>query len=101
MATAQQDAALKSACCTTWTNPVARLLLGDRLHPGGQRTTALTLGSLGLERGARVLDLGCGPGLYTTRLAKLGHTCVGIDFSPASIAYAKAEAEHYGRINAH
>ena len=41
----------------------------------------------------RILDLGCGPGLYTHRLAKLGHRCVGIDFSPASIAYAK---EHTG-----
>ena len=41
---------------------------------------------------ARVLDLGCGPGLYTSRLARLGHTCVGIDYSPASIAHARAEA---------
>jgi SAM-dependent methyltransferase len=36
-----------------------------------------------------VLDLACGPGLYSTRLAKLGHTCTGIDFSPASIRYAR------------
>jgi SAM-dependent methyltransferase len=40
----------------------------------------------------RILDLGCGPGLYTHRLAKLGHRCAGIDFSPASIAYAKEQA---------
>ena len=44
---------------------------------------------------ARVLDLGCGPGLYTSRLAQLGHDCVGIDFSPASIEYAIEQA----RIN--
>jgi SAM-dependent methyltransferase len=41
-------------------------------------------------RPTRVLDLGCGPGLYTARLAALGHKCAGIDFSPASIAYATA-----------
>jgi len=41
---------------------------------------------------ASVLDLGCGPGLYTSRLAGLGHTCVGIDFSPSSIEYARSEA---------
>lgn len=40
-------------------------------------------------RPSRVLDLGCGPGLYLERLARLGHVCVGIDFSPASIAYAR------------
>ncbi len=44
----------------------------------------------------RILDLGCGPGLYTSRLARLGHRCVGIDFSPASITYAKAQAEEAG-----
>ena len=41
---------------------------------------------------SRVLDLGCGPGFYTSRLARLGHECVGIDFSPASIAHAEVEA---------
>jgi len=41
---------------------------------------------------ARILDLGCGPGLYLQRLAALGHTCRGIDFSPASIAHARAQA---------
>jgi SAM-dependent methyltransferase len=40
----------------------------------------------------KILDLGCGPGLYTSQLAHLGHTCVGIDYSPSSIAYARAEA---------
>jgi SAM-dependent methyltransferase len=40
----------------------------------------------------RVLDLCCGPGLYTSRLARLGHACTGIDYSPASIAYASAFA---------
>ncbi len=38
---------------------------------------------------ARLLDLGCGPGLYALRLARLGCECVGIDFSPASIRHAK------------
>lgn len=37
----------------------------------------------------RILDLGCGPGLYSSRLAQFGHTCVGIDYSPASIHYAR------------
>lgn len=40
----------------------------------------------------KILDLGCGPGFYTSRLARRGHICVGIDYSPASIAYAKEYA---------
>jgi SAM-dependent methyltransferase len=41
----------------------------------------------------RILDLGCGPGLYTSQLARLGHECVGVDFSPASIEYARESAQ--------
>ena len=41
---------------------------------------------------SKILDLGCGPGLYSSRLARLGHRCVGIDFSPASVEYAREQA---------
>lgn len=42
---------------------------------------------------SRILDLGCGPGIYAARLAQLGHACTGIDFSPASVEYARQQAE--------
>ena len=54
------------------------------------------LGALPGGRPARVLDLGCGPGLYTSRLARRGHSCVGIDFGPASVAYALRTAREEG-----
>lgn len=41
---------------------------------------------------SKILDLACGPGLYSNRLTKLGHSCRGIDFSPASIKYAREQA---------
>jgi len=41
---------------------------------------------------SRILDLGCGPGLYSARLSVLRHVCRGIDFSPASIEYAVKHA---------
>jgi len=47
-------------------------------------------------RPGRILDLGCGPGLYSSRLARLGYTCLGIDYSPASIDYARAQASKEG-----
>ncbi|MBJ3814591.1 methyltransferase domain-containing protein [Shimwellia pseudoproteus] len=43
---------------------------------------------------ARILDLGCGPGLYTLPLARMGYQCTGVDFSPASIAYARRQERH-------
>lgn len=43
---------------------------------------------------AAVLDLGCGPGFYASLLARRGHRCTGIDFSPASIDYARTYAEN-------
>ena len=36
----------------------------------------------------RLLDLACGPGFYLKGFTDLGHTCKGIDFSPASVEYA-------------
>jgi len=45
---------------------------------------------------SKILDLVCGPGLYSSRLTKLGHSCRAIDFSPASIRYAREQAAKDG-----
>ena len=42
-----------------------------------------------IPAGSRILDLGCGPGLYTKRLSDAGYDVTGIDYSRRSIAYAK------------
>jgi SAM-dependent methyltransferase len=51
---------------------------------------------LGLEPGLRLLDLTCGPGLYAVEFARRGLWVTGVDFSPASIAYARKLAEQEG-----
>lgn len=43
-----------------------------------------------LPAGCRILDLGCGPGLYTAPLAAMGYRVTGIDLSARSLDYAKA-----------
>lgn len=45
-----------------------------------------------IGRDSEIVDFGCGPGLYTTRLASHGARVTGIDFSERSIAYAKGVA---------
>lgn len=44
----------------------------------------------------RIIDFGCGPGLYTSRLARHGARVTGIDFSTRSIQYASQEASEKG-----
>jgi SAM-dependent methyltransferase len=50
----------------------------------------------GVGQGTRVLDLGCGPGLYTNRLAATGATVTGVDWSESSLAHARTEADRAG-----
>jgi 2-polyprenyl-3-methyl-5-hydroxy-6-metoxy-1,4-benzoquinol methylase len=43
----------------------------------------------GVDKRTDIADFGCGPGLYTTRLAERNAIVTGIDFSENSIKYAK------------
>ncbi len=49
-----------------------------------------------LTESSRVIDFGCGPGLYTSRFARFVAEVHGIDFSSRSIEYAKARAKQEG-----
>lgn len=44
----------------------------------------------------RLLDLGCGPGLYTERFARAGYAVTGIDLSPRSLGHARGSADEQG-----
>lgn len=41
---------------------------------------------------SRLIDLGCGPGMYTSRLSGKGYDVTGVDISKRSIEYAQAQA---------
>ena len=58
-----------------------------------ERSVAWMVDQLKLKDGSRFLDLGCGPGLYTIRLARRGFDVTGIDFSPGSLEYARLQAQ--------
>jgi len=49
-----------------------------------------------IGKDTKIIDFGCGPGLYTAHLAKHGANLTGIDFSKRSIDYARkiAAREH-------
>ncbi|WP_340025320.1 class I SAM-dependent methyltransferase [Paenibacillus sp. FSL K6-1096] len=76
---------------------ISEKMLEAHLHPdweaasrrhGDIDRSVLWLSGL-IPPGSSILDLGCGPGLYTKRLAELGYDVTGLDFSRRSIAYAQ------------
>ena len=44
-----------------------------------------------LKNNDKLLDLGCGPGLYTKRFSDIGLIVTGIDISKRSIDFAKSQ----------
>ncbi len=54
------------------------------------------LSTLKLPLGAKILDIGCGPGLYTEEFARRGFKVTGIDYSQRSLQYAKESAMKQG-----
>ena len=61
-----------------------------------ERTAAeidFVLAQTALPPGARLLDVGCGPGRHSLELARRGYQVMGIDPSGAMIAAAKRTAK--------
>ena len=90
-----------------WTSPdisdmLLRFHLDGEVDVASRRTDFIEasvewmVAAFGLGPGKRVVDLGCGPGLYTNRLARTGARVTGVDFSARSIEHARAEAEREG-----
>ena len=52
------------------------------------RSVKWLMETLSLQPDHSVLDLGCGPGLYSSRFARAGLQVTGVDYSHHSIAYA-------------
>ena len=87
-----------------WTDPhISAQLLAAHLDPNTdaasrkpefiERSVAW-ITSLPLPERARLLDIGCGPGLYAKRFAARGLRVTGMDFSARSIAYAREHDPH-------
>ena len=66
--------------------------LSSRNHAFIDRSAEWIASRFNVTADTAIADFGCGPGLYTTRLAQTGADVTGIDFSPRSIDYAKAAA---------
>ena len=61
-----------------------------------ERSVGWIVTQFGVDDKTEIADFGCGPGLYTIRLAEQGAKVTGIDFSENSLRYAKQAAEEEG-----
>ncbi len=61
-----------------------------------ERSAEWIISNFGVNKNTEIADFGCGPGLYTTKLAEQGATVTGIDFSENSLNYAKQIAAQKG-----
>ncbi len=86
-----------------WTDPyISKQLLDVHLNPNldlasrKMKTIETTIEWI-LDRAGKdslnILDLGCGPGLYSQLLAQRGHHVTGVDFSETSITHATNTAK--------
>lgn len=57
-----------------------------------ERSIKWMINRFNINSNTKLCDFGCGPGLYTTPLAKAGAQVTGIDFSERSINYARETA---------
>lgn len=75
-------------------NPVRLRFIRDQIdeHWGIERSVRTPLA------GKRVLDIGCGAGLLTEPLARMGGAVTGVDAAPENIAVAHDHAERSGLI---
>jgi SAM-dependent methyltransferase len=84
-----------------WTDPhISARMLACHLDPDTdvasyrlpfvERSVAWIRDRFALGPGRRVADFGCGPGLYTNRLARTGAAVTGIDLSTRSLHHARS-----------
>jgi SAM-dependent methyltransferase len=83
----------KACCADLYHSDLARMLLGDSLHPGGLRLTNRLGRLLGLNRGAWVADLASGQGASASAIARSFHCrVIGIEYRREALVRARQMA---------
>lgn len=88
---------VKACCAAVYGSQLVHLLLGGRLHPGGEELTRRLADLVGIGSGDRVLDVASGLGT-TARLlsAERGATVRGVELSPSLVMSADREVAEEG-----
>ena len=85
--------AAKICCADLYSSELARLILGDSLHPGGLRATNRLGRAMAIQPGWRVLDLACGMGASATALSRVFRCHVtGLELGAQAAAASRTRA---------
>ena len=88
---ALDDALAKACCADLYQSDLARLILGETLHPGGLALTNRLGRLMGIQRDDWVVDLASGRGVSAMAVSRAFHCRVaGVEFSHAATAAAVA-----------
>lgn len=103
----QTPEVFKASKTIFWQDPhIAKYLLEAHLDPNNEgasrnpffidKSVQFINELVNETKGKKIIDIGCGPGLYCERLSKFGFEVTGVDFSENSIRYAQETAQHLG-----
>ena len=87
----------KACCAAVYEHPGVRWLLGDELHPGGEATTRRALELIGLQPGARLLDVASGRGDSALLAAReFGCLVTGLEYGRNAVRGAQQAVDAAG-----
>jgi arsenite methyltransferase len=87
----------KTCCAMLYQSDLARLLLGETFHPGGEKLTLYLAARLQLTLESYVLDVASGPGGSALLLARrFGCRVQGLDYGKDNVWRASARARELG-----
>lgn len=96
----QKPSLFQQTGCSIWTDPyIGNQMLSEHLNlhsDGASRNRESILKTVAyiekeLLAGSKILDLGCGPGLYAGIFREKGYDVTGIDFNKVSVDYARSQ----------
>ena len=89
----QQEALAKACCADLYQSSLARLILGDTLHPGGLALTNRLGKLMGIHEGDWVVDLASGQGASAIAVSRVFHcNVVGVEFGDQGVAQSRAKS---------
>jgi SAM-dependent methyltransferase len=96
----QSEAEAKACCADLYQSDMAKLIMGDTLHPGGLGLTNRLGRLMGLEYGDVVADLASARGKSAQALSRVFHCSVlGVEFGAEAVRHAHDAAADSGRAH--